>query len=101
MDDKQMTNTSYPSIDKPWMKWYTDCGLPYYPQQTLFDNIWNNNKNNLNDIALHYFGKKITYKELFSMIHLAELKLDELDIKFQDAVAFIGIYIPEIYKERD
>lgn len=96
MDDKQMTNTSYPSIDKPWMKWYTDCGLPYYPQQTLFDNIWNNNKNNLNDIALHYFGKKITYKELFSMIHLAELKLDELDIKFQDAVAFIGIYTPEM-----
>ena len=35
------------------------------------------------------------------MIHLAELKLDELDIKFQDTVAFIGIYIPEIYKERD
>lgn len=39
MDDKPMRNTGYPSIDKPWMKWYRDCGLPYYPQQTLFDNI--------------------------------------------------------------
>lgn len=51
MDDKPMRNTGYPSIDKPWMKWYRDCGLPYYPQQTLFDNIWNNNKDNLNDIG--------------------------------------------------
>ena len=60
--------TGYPSIDKPWMKWYEECNFSYYPQETLFDNIWNHNKDNLNDIALHYFGKKITYKELFSMI---------------------------------
>lgn len=23
MDEKQMGNTGYPSIDKPWMKYYT------------------------------------------------------------------------------
>lgn len=38
--------TGYPSIDKPWMKWYEGCDLSYYPQQTLFDNIWNNNNGN-------------------------------------------------------
>lgn len=48
------------------------------PDCTIYEYLWENNKENLNDVALIYFGKKITFGELFELI-------DSL------AAAFIGI----------
>jgi len=35
------------------------------PDCTIYEYLFNNNKNNLNKVALIYFNKKITYKSLF------------------------------------
>ena len=89
--------TGYPSVDKPWLKWYHEADdLRDFPNQSMFDTIWNNNKNHLEDIALHYYGNKITYGKLFNMISVAEGKISSLGLLKGDTVAFISIFTPEM-----
>lgn len=60
MQNKEMT--SYPSIDKPWLKYYPKSAFDLKPQEcTVYRGIYDNNKDYPNDIALLFFGKKITY----------------------------------------
>lgn len=50
----------------------------------------------MSDIALHYFGTKITYGRLFDMIRIAEGRARKLDIKSGDKIGFISLYTPEM-----
>lgn len=76
-NEKQLTG--YPSIDKPWLKYYSEEAINApLPECTIYEYLWENNKDHLDDVALIYFGKKITYKKLFENIDKA-------------ARAFIGI----------
>ena len=60
------TKTGYPSIDKPWLKYYTEKDLKNVAgKTTVFENIYQNNSKYPDDIALIYYDNKITYKELF------------------------------------
>lgn len=93
MTDRQ---TGYPSVDKPWLKWYKVNEEIRIPDFSLYQNIWENNKNNIDDIALHYFGSKISYRELFELIDVAERKLRRLGVNQGDTIAFISIYTPEM-----
>lgn len=60
------------SVDKPWLVHYTkDQILNYYTKMdmgvcdcSIYDYMMEDNKNHLDDIALYYFGSKITYREL-------------------------------------
>ncbi len=89
--------TGYPSIDKPWLKFYDkNIVIKELPKHNLYDNIYLNNKDHLNDIALHYFGRDITYGELFSGINKAERKLLNIGVKKGDIVSFVSIFTPEI-----
>ena len=52
--------TGYPSIDKPWLKYYSEEAINApLPECTIYEYLWENNKNHLDDIALVYFGRKI------------------------------------------
>ena len=54
--------TGYPSIDKPWLKYYSEEALNTpLPECTVYELLWEKNKDHLDDIALMYFGKKISY----------------------------------------
>ena len=67
--DQEKKLTGYPSIDKPWMKYYSEEAINApLPECTIYEYLWENNKDHLDDVALIYFGKKITYKKLFSLI---------------------------------
>ena len=89
--------TGYPSIDKPWLKYYdlNRIGAPL-PVWSLFDNIYENNKEHLDNPALVFFEKKISYRNLFTRIDLAEGKLKNLGVKTGDTVSFISILTPEV-----
>lgn len=64
------------SIDRPWMKYYSyDERNVKLPEMKIYDYLYNN-QNNLNRIALNYFNRKITYKEMFA-------KIDEYAKSFQ------------------
>lgn len=63
--------TGYPSVDKPWMKYYSEEAInAELPQCSLYEYLYENNKEHLEDYALNYFGHKITYGELFENIEL-------------------------------
>ncbi len=89
--------TGYPSTDKPWLKYYNEEAINAQPPEcTVFENIWNNNKDHLSNIALNYFDRKITYKELFDNIEKAAKAFAASGIKSGDIVTIISVTIPEV-----
>lgn len=61
--------TGYPSIDKPWMKYYNESARNItIPQTTIYRFILENNKDYINDTALIYFGKQISYETMYHNI---------------------------------
>lgn len=62
----------YPSKDKPWLKCYDSLLISeQIPNCSLYEYMFLNNKDYLDNTAINYFGMKITYSELFSMIDAA------------------------------
>ena len=64
-------------------------------KRTVYQEIYENNKNYLNDLSLEYFLSKINYKKLFSNIHKTTIALIEYGIKKGDYVSFCLAGIPE------
>ena len=63
---EQTQLTGYPSIDKPWLKYYSREAIDApLPECTVYEYIWQNNRDDMDDVALIYFGRKITYREMF------------------------------------
>ena len=55
---KDNKKTGYPSIDKPWLKFYTNQAInTELPELTIFRYLFNSNQDSLNNIALEYLGK--------------------------------------------
>lgn len=62
--------TGYPSVDKPWLKYYSEELISgTIPEMRVFDLMYSRNQSYPNDIALNYFNNKISYSELFDNIH--------------------------------
>ena len=92
--DRQLTG--YPSIDKPWLKYYTDEQIHAdLPRCKIFEYLWNNNRDHTNDIALNYYGNRITYGELFKSIEAAANAFLQIGVSEGDIVAVIAVTIPE------
>lgn len=91
-----MNLTGYPSIDKPWLKYYSEEAINTpLPECTVWENIYERNKNHLTDTALLYFGKKISYGKLFSEIDRTAKALANLGVKNGDNVAICMPAVPE------
>lgn len=88
--------TGYPSIDKPWLKYYSEEAInTSIPKCSIIQNIYNNNLDYLSDIAILYFGKKITYKQLFVEVDKTAKALLSYGVKYGDNVAICMPAIPE------
>ncbi|MBE6816020.1 MAG: acyl--CoA ligase [Ruminococcaceae bacterium] len=88
--------TGYPSIDKPWLKYYSEEAInAVTPKCSIYENIYNSNKNNLSDVALMFFGKKITYKTLFEEIEKAAKAFVSCGVKCEDNVVICAPAMPE------
>lgn len=86
----------FPSIDKPWLKYYKKgTDEADLPKCTIYDYIWECNKSNLSDVALRYFGVKITFKELFDNIEKVTKAFSVIGIKKGDIVIMATVTIPE------
>lgn len=58
--------------------------------------MWDNNKDYLEDTALNYFGKKITYGELFEGIEKAANGFSAIGVRSGEVVSFVSIMTPEL-----
>lgn len=91
--DKQ---TGYPSVDKPWLKYYSEESINApLPECTIYEYMFENNKNYPSDIAILYLGRKITYKELFENIDKTAAAFLKAGVKEKDIVTIALPSIPE------
>ena len=89
--------TGYPSIDKPWLKYYSEEAINTdIPRKTMYQFIYENNKDYLENIALNYYGRKFTYGEMFRNIEKAAKAFSALGIKKGDIVIICTVNIPEM-----
>ena len=88
--------TGYPTIDKPWQKYYSEEAInAYIPEYTIYEYVWENNKDFQNNIALNYFDRKITYGEVFSNIEKATKGYSSIGLVCGDIVTVCAVTIPE------
>lgn len=91
--EKQLTG--YPSVDKPWLKYCSsEMIASKLPEETLYDHIRRRNKDNLDHIALNYYGTKITYEQLIHTIDQIASALNNLGVESGDIVTIIMINSP-------
>ena len=92
--EKKMTG--YPSIDKPWLKYYGEEAIKTpLPECTVYDFFAQNNKDHLSDIAIQYLGRKITYRKLFENIDKTAAAFLNAGVKEKDIVTVALPSIPE------
>lgn len=95
MEEKKLTG--YPSVDKPWLKYYTEEQIQTpLPQCTMYELLWNSNHAHLHDIALNYCGKKITYGQLFDKIEKTARAFSALGVQRGETVILCAINTPEM-----
>ena len=88
--------TGYPSIDKPWLKYYSEEATnAKLPECTIFEYMYENNKNYPKDIAINYMGRKITYGELFENIDKTAAAFLKAGVKEKEIVTVALPSIPE------
>lgn len=93
---EEKTLTGYPSIDKPWLKYYTAEALHQkLKPNTIYGHLFERNKNHPDDIALIYFERKITYGQLFQQIESCARSLAALGVKSGDIVTIQTLAIPQ------
>ena len=87
----------YASIDKPWLKYYTEENvIEEAPKMTAYNNLYVSNKNHMEDVAVEYYGNKITYKKLFENIDKTAQAFTAAGVKKGDIVTICSVTTPEI-----
>lgn len=93
---KEKKLTSYPSIDKPWLKYYSDEAINVpLPEGSIYEYLWKYNQNHLGDTAIISFGKEITYGTLFQNIDKAANAFIASGVKSGDIVSILSLNTPE------
>ena len=92
-----LSMTGYPSIDKPWEKYYSKSVIDFeFPKATMYRCIYDNNKDHLNRIAMEYYGRKFTYEDLFRQIDVTAKSLTAMGVKKGDIVTISMPTTPEV-----
>ncbi len=93
---KEDLKAGYPAKDRPWEKFYPKEALDMtVPKWGLFENVYESNKNDLENTALTYFGKRISYGELFDSTASAMDMLKSFGVSKGDIVSVITVITPE------
>ena len=96
METNEKELTGYPSVDKPWLKYYSEEAISSpLPECSAYDYLYLCNKDFLNDTVLEYYGRKITYKQMFENIDKATKAFSALKLKENEIVIIVSITIPE------
>ena len=95
--DIQGPLTGYSTIDKPWYKYYDEKNInSSVPNLTAYQFMLANNIKHDNDIAINYFGKKMTYKTFFEKIDETAKALQTFGVKKGDIITICSVTTPEV-----
>ena len=84
-DEIQGPMPEQPSLNRKWLKYYTEEQImTEIPKKSIYEYMIDGNKNSKNDIALYYFGKKISYKKMEIQINKCVSSLKANGIKKGD-----------------
>ena len=80
--------TGYPSIDRPWLKYYEEEQIlsPIPQNMSAYNYLRILNNNNLNLPAIEFLGRQITYLELIKKVNDITKSLHSLGVKPKDIV---------------
>lgn len=88
--------TGFASIDKPWLKYYTEkAATKELPKKTFYRYAKDNNEYNKGMNAIKYYGFKMTYKKFFDMVDRAANSFAALGVKKGDIVTICSPTFPE------
>ena len=88
--------TGYPHIDKPWMKYYDGLYIPSgEPELSMVELLKERNKWRKNKVAYEYYGKPVTYQEMWERVDIATKVLDNIGVKKGDIILSMVPNIPE------
>ena len=86
----------YPSIDKPWLKNYTEKSiLQDIPKKNVYEYMKQCNVNSLDNIALDYEFVSVTYKEMYEKIDEVANSLVAMGINEGDTITSCIPNLPE------
>ncbi len=88
--------TGYPSVDKPWMKYYPKDRNTSF-NGSLYDCLTECNENNLSRNAFIYFGKRITFSKMIKQIDSFAEFFKRIGIKPSDKVVVLSLNTPDVY----
>lgn len=78
------------------MKYYPgEADLPLLPQMTAYDLMRSANAGRPDDLAICYYGTKITYRTLFANIDQCAAAFAAQGVKQGDIVSFLTVAVPE------
>ena len=92
--------TGYPSIDKPWLKFYKDNAddeannIP--ENMTVWDFIEDNLKKHFDIPAFEYFGRRFSRKEFIDNVYLWARAFRNMGVKENEIVAYYGPFMPDV-----
>ena len=88
--------TGKASIDKPWLINYSNeqigCSIP---SRRMYEDLLDYTQNLNSQIAIEYFGNKITYEELRKNIEITASSFVKLGVTKDDVVSVCAPYLPE------
>ena len=89
--------TGYPTIDKPWLKFYTeeDILIDIDESSNIYEYMYKCNKDNLERVAINYYGRIFTYRELIDNINKVATKFRALGVKKNDVISICMPSTPE------
>lgn len=94
-EEKELTG--YPSIDRPWLKYYSAQAIESeLPKCTIYQYLVKQSKNNLDKIAINYFGAKISYRELINNIEMVAKAFYSWGIREGECVTMCTLNTPEM-----
>lgn len=90
------TNTKKITEEKVWMKYYSEeAKTQELPRRKAFDYVMEINGDRLDQPALHYYGRNISFLELNKRVNKAAKAFVALGVKEGDIVSFLSVSVPE------
>ena len=94
---RDQSMTGYPSVDQPWLKNYYsgEAVTAQTSEFTIYQNVFDHNKDNSKDIAIRYMGNHISYQKLFDNVEECAKTFKYLGVKSGDFITICSMGVPE------